>query len=256
MLEAGVLVKPPTRKADVETLEVVRRLRPQAILLNFPENIEEIVYSYSKGLIDYDEFVESISEKLPEPKSTWIKGFEVLLRELPGIGELADIFCYTDVELFDQEAATSVEIALLAIKCIVREKIDVEEWVKVLKKSVIGEDERLGREFSKIIDVAQNYERVICISGFEGKYIKRRLEQAGVKSWIRYLGMPYHFTPLEILKRLIMLDKIDKELFSKLIKEHIRFLREYVYYMSYADAVEKWVRERLYWLPIGRVQPG
>lgn len=253
MLEAGLLVKPPTKRADAEALEVVLRLRPQAILLNLPENIEDIVYRYSKGRLDYDEFIESIYERLPEPKNAWIKDFEVFLRELPSIGGLADIYCYTDTELFNQEAATSIEIALLAIKSVIREKIDVEEWMRILEKSIVREAEKRGREFSKILDVIQDYERVICISGFEGKYIKKGLEEAGVKSWIKYLGMPYHFTPLEILKRLIMLDRIDKELFSKLIKEHIRFLREYVYYMSYTEAVEKWVREKLYWLPVRRV---
>lgn len=256
MLEAGLLVKPPTKRADVEALEVIRRLRPQAILLNLPESIEDIVDSYGKGGLGYEDFIESIYEKLPEPKNAWIKEFEVLLRELPSIGERTDIYCYLDAETFDREAAISIEIALLTIRSIIREKVDVEEWIKVLEKTVVGETEKWNREFSKILDVTENYDRVVCVSGFEGKYIKKRLEGAGVNSWIRYLDMPYHFTPLEILRRLMLLDRVDKELFRELIKEHIRFLREYIYHMPYTEAVEKWVREKLYWLPVRRNQPG
>jgi len=255
MVEAGLLVKPPTRRADIEALENVRRLRPQAILLNLPENIEEVLNDYSRGKLDYEEFIDSLYEKLPEPKGAWIKEFEVFLRELPSIGELADIYCYTDTESFNQEVSTSMEVALLTIRGIIREKVEVKEWINVLKKSVLREAEKWSREFSKILDIARSYDRVICISGFEGKYIKRRLDDFGVKSWIRYLDQPYHFTPLEILKRLILLDRVDEELFSKLIKEHIRFLKEYIYRMPYTEAVEKWVRERLYWLPVRRQKP-
>lgn len=256
MVEAGLLVKPPTRRADIEALENIRRLRPQAILLNLPENIERLIDDYSKGNLDYDDLMESLYEKLPEPKGAWIKEFEVFLRELPSIGELVNIYCYTDTESFTQEANTSIEIALLSIRGIIREKIELKEWINVLKKSVLGEAERWSKEFTKILEITSSYDRVVCISGFEGKYIKRQLDNSGVKSWIRYLDQPYHFTPLEILKRLILLDRIDEGLFSKLIKEHIRFLREYIYLMPYTEAVEKWVRERLYWLPLRGQRPG
>jgi len=255
MVETGLLVKPPTRRADIEALESVRRLRPQAILLNLPESIEGVLNDYGKGNLDYEGFIDSLYEKLPEPKGAWIKEYEVFLRELPSIGELADIYCYTDTESFNQEASTSIEVALLTIRGIIREKIELKEWVNVLKKSALRETEKWGKEFSKILDIARSYDRVVCISGFEGKYIKRRLDHFGVKSWIRYLDQPYHFTPLEILKRLILLDRVDEELFGKLIKEHIRFLKEYIYRMPYTEAVEKWVGERLYWLPIRRQRP-
>lgn len=252
MGEAGLLVKPPTRKAAVEALHNIKRLRPQAILLNLPVNIEELLNSYSKGEIDYDYFQESLHELLPEPVGAWIKEYEILLRELSGIGELTDVYCYVDSELFNQEANTSIEIALLTIRSIITERIDVKEWIKVLEKSIHGEAERWNREVSKIIDIAKSYDRVACISGFEGKHIKRELDQAGIGSWIKYLDQPYHFTPLEILKRLIMLGRVDEESSMKLIREHIRFLREYIYSMPYTEAVEKWVREKLYWLPVRR----
>jgi hypothetical protein len=47
--------------------------------------------------------------------------------------------------------------------------------------SAFRETEKWGKEFSKILDIARSYDRVICISGFEGKYIKRRLDDFGVK---------------------------------------------------------------------------
>lgn len=252
MGEAGLLIKPPTSKAAIEALQNIRRLRPQAILLNLPVNIEVLLNSYSKGEIGYDDLQESLYELLPEPAGAWIKEFNVLLRELPSIGELTDVYCYIDGEAFNREASASIEIAILTIRSIIRERIDVKEWVKALEKSILGDAEKWDRMILKIIDIAESYDRVACISGFEGKYIKRRLERAGISSWMKYLGQPYHFTPLEILKRFIMLDRVDEELFERLIREHIRFLREYVYNMSYTEAVEKWVGERLYWLPARR----
>jgi hypothetical protein len=53
--------------------------------------------------------MDSLYEKPPEPKGAWIKEFEVFLREFPSIGELADIYCYTDNESFNQESSLNSE---------------------------------------------------------------------------------------------------------------------------------------------------
>ncbi|MCS7125758.1 MAG: hypothetical protein NZ929_02460 [Aigarchaeota archaeon] len=253
MVEAGLLVKPPTRRAVEEALENVRRLRPQALLLNLPEDLEDIIISLSRSEIDYDEFLNEAYELLPEPKGAWLKEFEVLLRDLSNIGEMTDVYCYLDHESFREMANTSIEIALLTLREAIREEIDVADWVKVLERSREGESERWDREINKIIKLARDYERTLCISGFEARYIKKRLTELGVNSWIKYLGQPYHFTPIEILKRHIMMSKIDEEILKKLVREHLKFLREYVYKMSYMDAVEKWVKKKLYWLPAKRM---
>lgn len=253
MVEAGLLVKPPTRRAVEEALEIVRRLRPQALLLNLPESIEDSINSLGRGEIDYDEFLYRAYELFPEPKSTWLKELEILLGELPSIGGMIDVYCYLDDESFREIANTSIEIALLTLREAIREKINVEDWVKVLERSGKEESERWNREINKIIKIAGGYERILCVTGFEARYIKKRLIESGINTWIRYLSQPYHFTPIEMMKRLITIGKIDEEILRKLVREHVRFLREYVYKMPYIDAVENWVKMKLYWLPSGRM---
>ncbi|MEM0079696.1 MAG: hypothetical protein QXK95_00910 [Nitrososphaerota archaeon] len=247
MGEVGILVKPPTLRAARECLENICRLRAQSILFNLPDCIEESLVSLSRGEISYDQFLKVLEEKLPYPSSAWIKEYEPIIKELCNVSRDIDIYCYMDSQTLKEHVETSMDIALLTLKSIVSEKIDIDSWLHILKKMVTREE--YLRSFRKILRVCNSYDRVLCVSGFEGKYLKKKLSEEDVYSWVKYLGQPYHFTPLEILKKILLRREVSKDIVEKLVREHIKFIREYVYYMPYIEAVERWVEEKLYWIP-------
>jgi len=84
--EVGILVKPPSFRAAVEAVEKIRRLRPQALLLNLPDTISDLILQLALGM-DFQEFIGEVERKLPRPASAWLKGYEPILKELPSLGE-------------------------------------------------------------------------------------------------------------------------------------------------------------------------
>ena len=59
--EVGILVKPPSLKAAMEAINRIRRLRPNALLLNLPENVNDVVLGFIANA-DFNEFIEEIGK--------------------------------------------------------------------------------------------------------------------------------------------------------------------------------------------------
>jgi len=133
-------------------------------------------------------------------------------------------------------------------------KIEVDRWLRIIKDSIAYSRAAVEKEAEKIADLSKSYERSLCLSDFTAKRIKKKLEEQGVDFWIRYLGQPYHFTPLEILKRIMAKREITRQEAEALIKEHIRFIQEYVYRKPFPQAVDEWSRRKLYWIPRERIE--
>jgi len=246
--ELGILVKPPSSKAAIEAVEKLRCLRPQALLLNLPENINDLILELASGE-SFQEFVKEAERKLPKPASAWLKEYEPILKEIPSFGGTLDVICYIDPASFKKSAEKSIELAILAAKSIITGRIEVDKWLKILKSEVEAYEKTIEKEADKIADLSKNYERPICISDFTAKQIKEKLKERGIDPWIQYLGQPYHFTPLEILKRTMMKREVSKEEAEALIREHLRFIQEYIYRKPFPKAVDEWSREKLYWIP-------
>ena len=246
--EVGILVKPPSLKAAMKAINRIRRLRPNALLLNLPENVNDIVLEFIANA-DFNEFMEEVGRKLPKPATAWIKEYEPILKELPAIGDVSDIICYGDPIFFKKSAEKAIELAILTAKTMITEKINVEAWLKILKDVVEEEKAALEREGEKIVELSEIYERSICLSNFSAKQIKEKLKEKGIKSWIEYLGQPHHFTPLEVLKRTLMKREISREEAEALIKEHLKFIQEYIYRKPFLKAIDEWNKRKLYWIP-------
>lgn len=244
----GLMVKPPTKRGVREALKMIRALRPEALFLNLPKSLEDFVLELSRG-VSYEEFLEKVSEssRLPEPRGAWITEHEPILRELPNLRDLK-VHCYGDDLIFRERAETAVEIALLTLRDAVRDKVSVKEWIKVLRREASLDEVAVERESEHVAELGQDYERILCISGFEARKLRKRLENL-YEIWIKYLGQPYHFQPLDILRRTMGRGaKVDDETVEQLIREHIKFVKKYIYYMPLLDATEKWASEKLYWI--------
>lgn len=245
--QLGFIIKPPTIKASLKTAELLKDKKFEAIFLNLPRAMDELVVEYLFGA-SYEEILEDIRRKkiLPEPVEAWLKEIKPILDMLRDLKSDVCTFCYRDNDAFEAEAKSALDIVLLTLRDSIRDDVSVKSWIEILSRRAQYTN-WLEKEIDYIVEEMKNYEESICISSFEGKKIKRQLEGI-VKTWVTYVDLPYHFTPLEILSREISSGKIDEERVKKLVKEHIRFIRDLVIPKDLDTALEQWKKKNLYWL--------
>lgn len=243
-----IIVKPPSMRASREAAAELKRIEPDAVMLNLPESISDLVQDLASENIEYEDFIEKVEERLPSPAEAWLKGYEQLLFELRDLRREPDIYCYGDMVAFEVEAKRAIEIARLTLRTIITGRVDADEWL-----SLLSSGERISkitsiREAEKIISTLTRYEEAACVSEYTPAYLKERLIREGMKPRVRYVGQPYHFTPLEILRRKLARSYVSKEEVEALVKEHIKFIREYVYRKPLLEALDEWSMSKLYWL--------
>lgn len=250
-----IIVKPLSMRASQEAAAELKRIRPDAVMLSLPENISDLVQDLASENIEYEDFIEKVEKRLPSPAEAWLKGYEQLLLELRGLRRTPDIYCYGDLMAFEVEAKKSVEIARLTLRTIITGRVNVNEWLSLLlEEKKIAEITSI-REAEKIVGALTRYEETVCISEHTPTYLKERLIREGMKPRVHYVGQPYHFTPLEILRRKLARKDVSKEDVEALVKEHIKFIREYVYRKPLLEALDEWSMSRLYWLRKWRDKP-
>ena len=248
MAEVEILVKPPSRRAAREALRRIVEEEPQAVLLNLPESIEDLVAELASGIMDYERFFEEVGGRLPEPPAAWLKGYEEILKSLSKIRRRFDVYCYGDPAAFRVSAEHSLQLALLTLRSMITGRVDVREWLRVLGEGARLWEAASEREAEKAASISTNYDKSICISDYAPAHLRNRLKLEGVKLRVRYLGQPYHFTPIEILRRKLAKGAVDEKEAEELVREHIRFVREYLYRKPLPEAVENWSSRKLYWI--------
>ncbi|MDW8076932.1 MAG: hypothetical protein RMJ14_04770 [Nitrososphaerota archaeon] len=197
----------------------------------------------------YEDLVEEVRKRklLPEPVESWLKEYEPLFRNLRKEGVEVYTFCYKDDKSFELETKTAIETALLVLRDSIVGKVSTDKWLKLLtSQSQIADATR--REAEYILEESSNYKKNICIAGFEGRDLKKHLEQE-TETWVKYIGLPHHFTPLEVLKREVRLGKVSEERVRQLVGEHIKFIREMVIPKDLETAIYEWTKRMLYWHP-------
>ncbi len=249
--EVEILVKPPSKRASQEAVKKLRQLRFQALMLSLPENINDLAQELISGAIEYDDFLEKVEKRLPSPAEAWLKGYEQILMETSKLRRMPEIYCYGDVLSFKAESEKALQLTLLTLRSMITSRVNVEEWLKVLQEGSRLEEVSSRREAEKVANISICYEKTICISDQIPIHIKSRLEHEGIKPKIHYVGQPHHFTPLEVLKRGLSKGKIGRDEVEKLIREHIEFVREYIYREPILEAIDEWSVKKLYWLPRG-----
>jgi len=127
-------------------------------------------------------------------------------------------------------------------------RVDADEWLKLLSEERRIIEASSIREAEKVASTLIRYERAACISEHAPTHLKARLAREGMMIKVRYVGQPYHFIPLEILRRKIVKGSVNREEVKALVKEHIKFIREYVYHKPLLEALDEWSTKKLYWL--------
>lgn len=246
--EVEIIVKPPSMRASWEAAAELKRIEPDAVMLNLPEKISDLVQDLASKSIEYNDFLEKIEERLPSPAEAWLKGYEQLLLEIRDIRKGPDVYCYGDMMAFEIETKKAIEVARLTLRTMITGRVDADEWLNLLsEESRIAEITSM-REAEKIVSTSMCYEKTACVSDYTPIYLKMRLIREGIRSRTRYVGQPHHFTPLEILRRKLAKKGVSREEVEALVKEHVKFIRGYVYRKPLLEALDEWSMKELYWL--------
>ncbi|MEM2910742.1 MAG: hypothetical protein QXO01_06745 [Nitrososphaerota archaeon] len=246
--ELGLIIKSPTVASSVEAATYLKSQKFESLFLNLPRSLDELVAEYVMGM-RYEDLVEEVRKRklLPEPVESWLREHEPLLKNLREEGVEVCTFCYRDDKAFEVETKNAIETALLVLRDSITEKVSVDRWLKLLASQ--ARTANLTRqEADYILDESSNYNKNICIASFEGRELKRYLEQE-METWVKCIGLPYHFTPLDILRREVLLGKASEERIRQLVKEHVKFIREMVVPKDLETAIFEWTKRRLYWHP-------
>lgn len=245
--QLGIIIKPPTAKSSIGVANLLKSKNFEAIFLNLPRSMDSLMTEYILGL-SYEEMLEGIrrDKLLPEPVEVWLKETVLILDGLKEEKSDLRTFCYREDGGFRAEVNNAINIALLMLRDSIREEVSVKEWLEALSRER-DVKERVEEEVNYITEEAVNYEESVCVSGFEGRGMKKRIERV-MQTWIAYVGLPYHFTPLEILKRELSRGEVSEERVRELVKQHIKFIRELVIPKDFETALEDWTRKNLYWM--------
>lgn len=244
-----VLVKPPTRRAAIESIMLLEQLEFDAIFIDLPRIYECYILDYLKHK-NFEDFVRQISEITPPelfPISS-IRGYEDIIRTLPSLAREKAVYCYGSDLKNKFETELSYLSAQLALHDIITEKVSVDKWLSILSSRSINFSKWTEEEAEYIATEASRYGKTICIAGYNGSTLKRYLSKY-CDAWIKFTGQPFHFPPIQTLIRMMSIRKVDRQEVVRLIKEHIRFIKEFIVPYGLEDGLELWSKKKLYWLP-------
>lgn len=259
MAEVKILVTPNHIKtAALRAAASLERLDYDALFLNFSRDLEEGVNALAEGA-SYNYVLERFQELklIPEPLGAWEYWAEPILRSLRGVQSREPdlkIYCYRDPSLSLLSTRLAEKTALLIFRWCSTDKIDLKEWRGLLASWLDLETKSLNKEADFLVKEVEGGESSVCIAGFNGKHIKAHLEEAGHRVNLKYLYVPYHFTPLEVLVREMQREvskgsTVSSERMRWLIEQHARFMRDYVTVgENYDKAYRDWTQDKVPWL--------
>jgi hypothetical protein len=239
MAEICLIIVPYLRSSARKAAEIVKNMECDAIFLNFPRNLQSIISDYVSGRISLSGMLSKIEAGrfLPEPLGAWLYLNEPILEALSRISEATKVYCYCDVDYYHMSFEVASKIACLTARASVTGKINVEEWMRVIKEHM---SETLMFEAEIVGIKARGC--CICLTGLSGWKMAKHLRSMGHQVRVRCVERLYIFKPLEILEALIEQSKLFPEEAERLIWRHVNFIRDYVLTSENLDeAYRKWV---------------
>jgi len=243
MARIDVLIVPGLRSSAAKAARILADFGYDVIFLNLPMNLQPLISDYTSGSISLRELISKV-EKLrliPESITSWLYLNEPLLKILGRIDKPIRAHCYVDADYYHMLIEASVRIARLTFKVNVTDRIDVDEWIGVLKKHIRPEAAEQEAEFISLKAGGDS----ICITGLSGWRIAKILREFGHEVKVRSAERQYLFKPLEILEALMESGNLTRKVAEELIREHARFIRDYVLTSQSLDkAYYSWINTR------------
>lgn len=227
MAEIQLLIVPNLRKSYEKAAHIIENFHFDMLFLNLPRNTQYAISSYCSGKITLNELKEKLNFLLPEPTNSWLYFFEPILKAIK-----YETYCY--IESYDEAAKITSKILTLTFRYKVTGKINLREWIELFKsKSMDFEVEFISHRAKG---------RCLCISDIYGWNLARRIREYGHEVNLKSVERIYFLKPLESLSLLIERGKLDMA--EELIKEHVRFIDEYVLKSNNIDeAYFSWVEK-------------
>jgi len=241
-----VIIVPGLQSSARKAADLLVSSRYDTVFLNFPRNLQSLVSSYALGTQSLENLRKTLEyEKfIPEPVGTWFYLNTPLLKALCKLNRSVRIFCYKDVDYYHLQMETASKIANLTFKASTTGKINVDEWIKVLKESLQYDATSYEAEF-----VAYKAEgKTICLAGLAGWKLANHIKTLGQKASVKCVERFYRFKPLEVMEALLELGKLTRDVAEKLIWEHVEFVKSYVLSTKTIDeAYFLWLLSKYYY---------
>ncbi|MCC6013723.1 MAG: hypothetical protein LM593_05090 [Candidatus Verstraetearchaeota archaeon] len=218
MKKIDIIIVPNLRSSYEKLSEFILNSNYDVIFLNFPRFLNSLIRDFSLNKITYDELINKISKIIPEYINSWLYINEPIIKILNKVN--SEVYCY--LEEFDKIMENSIKIATLTLRSRITNKINIKEWLEVLKES--GTDIESIVEFINI----KSYGKSLCVVGLSPWKLAKRLRELGFDVKIKSIERIYYLKPLEILSILLEKGKFNEKLAEELIKEHIRFIYDFV----------------------------
>lgn len=247
------------RVASEKAASALKSSEYDVLFLDVRRELNNLVEDLALGA-PYEQFIDEVKRLniLREPISLWEHQLKPILLALRGLKIRRPgmkIICYRSQRSEDSLIKRAERVALLILRINSTGEVDVKEWRKIVHDSIRESTTLMDEEVDYILKVyhEENLEDkfAIVISDFSGKYFLKRLKDAGISVSLRYLLLPYYFTPLEILIReaAAMLRKgsnISDERIVHLAKLHADFIRNYIIASyDYDEAYFQWVKDKM-----------
>lgn len=247
------------RVASERAASILKETDFKILYLNVHRELSDLVDDLALGA-PYEQFLDEVRRLniLRESISSWEYQLKPIFLALRGIKirrPSVRIVCYRNSQSENSVIKRAEKIALLILRINSIGEVDVEEWRKIIYGAINEENAFADEEVNYIIGVyfreRLKGETAIIISDFSGRHLLRRLREAGVNVSLRYIFLPYYFTPLEVLMRetALMLRKgldLSDEKIISLAKLHAEFIRDYVLTSyDYDEAYFRWLKDKV-----------
>ena len=243
MTRIDILIVPGLRSSAAKAARILADSGYDVIFLNLPMNLQPLISEYASGSISLRELVSRMERLrlIPESVTSWLYLNEPLLKMLGRMDKPIKAYCYVDVDYYHVLIEAAVRVARLTFKVNVTDRIDVNEWISVLREHIRPEVAEQEAEFISLKARGDS----ICITGLSGWRIARILKEFGHEVKVRSAERLYLFKPLEILQALMERGSLTRKVAEELIREHVRFIRDYVLTSQNLDkAYYSWINAR------------
>lgn len=243
MAEIELVIVPSLRSSSRKAADLIKSREYNMVFLNFPRNLQPLISELVSGRIQLSSALDRIKEEklIPEPIGAWLYLNGPILEAITGINGVAEVYCYSDVDYHHMLIDVASKIANLTARAGATGKVDIEEWIRILKEHHMFEASRFEAETIGV----RAEGRCLCLTGLSGWKLAEPIRAMGHKVKVRCVEKLYVFKPLEMLDSLIERGRIKQEEVEELIRCHINFVRSYILTSENLDeAYNKWIRNR------------
>ncbi|MEM3666866.1 MAG: hypothetical protein QW222_07290 [Candidatus Bathyarchaeia archaeon] len=243
MAEIDVFILPSLRSSAVKAANMLINGNYNVVFLNYPCNLQSSICSYAYGFASLKDLVERIKcgGFIPETVNSWLYLNEPILEVLQRLGKDVKIFGYKDVDQYHMLADVASKIASLTLRVNVTDKVDVDEWIKTLSGSFITGT--IDWEAEVVAFKAEG--KTVCLAGIDGWKLAERIRRFEHKANVKCVERLYCLKPLETFEILLERGKLTREDAEKLVREHAKFIRDFVLNTCNIDeAYCSWLEKR------------